>query len=127
MWTSSSDCEDEGEFAGARTAAGATIVSLVLLAGCAVGTRPFRYEAPPTVGGADREYCPALASTSAEKTYARYAAMMGIDPIGRTPGTTFGGPAFAEQELLDYYSLKEIAITRYAQIMASVASSNHQE
>lgn len=31
------------------------------------------------------------------------------------------------QELLDYYSLKEIAITRYAQIMASVTSTNHQD
>ena len=31
------------------------------------------------------------------------------------------------QELLDYYSLKEIAITRYAQIMASVASTNHRD
>ena len=31
------------------------------------------------------------------------------------------------QDLLDYYSLKEIAITRYAQIMASVASPNHQD
>jgi ABC-type multidrug transport system fused ATPase/permease subunit len=31
------------------------------------------------------------------------------------------------QELLDYYSLKEIALTRYAQIMASVASTNGQD
>jgi hypothetical protein len=31
------------------------------------------------------------------------------------------------QELLDYYSLKEIAVTRYAQIMASVASPNRQD
>ena len=31
------------------------------------------------------------------------------------------------QELLDYYSMKELAITRYAQIMASAASPNHQD
>jgi hypothetical protein len=76
------------------TAASATMVSLVLLTGCAVGTRPFRYEAPPTVRGADREYCHALASTAAEKTDARYAAMMGIDPLGRTSGVMC--------ELIDY-------------------------
>jgi hypothetical protein len=94
--TPSSERESEGQFVGVRTAASTTIVSVLLLAGCAVGTRSFRYEPPPTVGGADREYCHALASTSAEKTYARYAAMMGIDPLGRTSGTTFGGPALAE-------------------------------
>jgi ABC-type multidrug transport system fused ATPase/permease subunit len=31
------------------------------------------------------------------------------------------------QELLNYYSLKEIAMTRYAQIMASVASTNQRD
>jgi hypothetical protein len=72
------------------------MLSLVVLAGCAVGARPFRYEAPPAVRGADREYCHASASAAAEKTYARYAAMMGLDPLGRLSGTTFGGPALAE-------------------------------
>ena len=96
MWPSSSDRKDAEKIAGARTAAAATIISLRVLAGCAAGTRPFRYEASPTVGGADREYCHALASISAERTYARYAAMMGIDPLERTPGTRFGGPALAE-------------------------------
>ena len=81
---------------GAITAASATLLSLVLFTGCAtVATRPFSYEVPPTVGGADREYCHALATTAAEKTYARYAAMMGIDPLGRSSRDTFGGSALA--------------------------------
>ena len=82
--------------ARAMITASVAILSLVSIGGCAVGTRPFRYEAPPNVRGADREYCHALASTAAERTYARYAAMMGIDPLGRTSGATFGGSVLAE-------------------------------
>jgi hypothetical protein len=79
------------------TAASTTLLSLVFLTGCtAVGTRPFRYKVPIAVRGADREYCHTLASTAAEKTYARYAAMMGIDPLGRSSRDTFGGSALAE-------------------------------
>lgn len=74
----------------------AAMVSLVLLTGCVAAPRPFRYEAPPAVSGADREYCHAAASAVAEKTYARYAAMMGIDTLGRRSGDAFGGPALVE-------------------------------
>jgi hypothetical protein len=83
--------------ARAMTAASATLLSLMVLAGCAaVGTRPFRYETPPSVSGADREYCQGLATNAAEKTDARYAAMRGVDPLGRRSGDTFGGTALVE-------------------------------
>ena len=34
--------------------------------------------------------------TAAENTYARYVAMMGIDPLGRRAAAPFGGAALAE-------------------------------
>ena len=74
----------------------AMLLGFVLLTGCADGSRPFRYEPPPGVQDADREHCHTLASAAAEKTYARYAATMGTDALGRRSGTTFGGTALAE-------------------------------
>lgn len=83
--------------AGSMITASATMLSLLLFAACAaVGTHPFRYAAPPSVGGADREYCHGLASIAADESYARYTAMMGSDALGRTSGTRFGGTALAE-------------------------------
>ena len=77
--------------------ASGVLLGLVGLAGCAdIGTPPFRYQPPPSVSGADREYCHGVARSAAETTYAHYAAMMGTDPLGRRAGDRFGGSALAE-------------------------------
>ncbi len=88
--------------ARAITLASGALLGLVGLTGCAdIGTPPFRYQPPPSVRSADREYCHGVARNAAETTYARYAAMMGIDPLGRRAGDRFGGSALAEHALAE--------------------------
>jgi hypothetical protein len=88
--------------ARATILAGGALFGLVGLAGCAdIEAPPFRYQPPPSIGGADREYCHGVARNAAETTYARYAAMMGTDPLGRRAGDRFGGSALAEHALAE--------------------------
>jgi hypothetical protein len=73
----------------AITLATGALLGLVGLAGCAdIGTPSFRYQPPSSVRSADREYCHGVARHAAETTYARYAAMMGTDPLTERLGDT---------------------------------------
>jgi hypothetical protein len=77
-------------------AARIVILGFVLLTGCA--TEPHRYGAsqPMSAGGARVDDCHRVATAAAEDAYARYSAIRGTDPLGRSSGQMFGGTALAE-------------------------------